>query len=450
MTNVAVHRRIAYGCLLVLVVTVGGCSRRPTIASVRALVKAGKLVSGCDQAGVLVRHGGETGARLAAMRCWIDCLEQAGDLARAARWLDQQSASAGVTLYGRALLALATSPAKLPRSLELFSQAARALPQEAEVPYRAGIVLLGDDQAAAAMPLLERACHLQDSAACRVALAHAQLDLDNTQKAIGHVSKVLMLDPRLADIERGRALIGRLARRRRQLPQVIRPRFREALENLVKRDRPALAMSAMRELIVDYPNLASLHTVSGLAALRLGANADAIVALRRAIELDRDDPANHLYLASIYRSSGRIEQAVKAYRHALRCDPFHRQAALELGELLQQLKRPKKAAEILDRLVLLDGGKHRSLRMAGRAHLAAGAPGSASRHFSRLLTQEPEDFEAHLRMAQSILEQLSAGQAGGQGMLERARHHTKKAAGTRPEDPEVKRLQQEIERSYRR
>ena len=422
-----------------------GCASGPqTVARAQTLMGEGKLSQACGILSGLVGEEQPAQARLKATRLWVDCLNRMGQLSRARARLSTLPPSPA-RLYAQALELLARSPADLPRVVGLLDQAAQQWPQQGEIPFRAGLLLLADEQAGKALPFLERACPLAQTAACSVALAHAQLDLGRMDQALDSVRKVPGLKPRPQDIKRGKALIQRVQRRARIVPRQVREQFRKALGLLHNEDKAGECINVVELILQDHPRLAAAHTLLGLAQVRLDNGAEAIVALRRAAELNPVDATNHYYMGLIYRQRRHTDKSIASFRQALRLDPFLERGARSLGELLLETSRPKEAAQVLDQLVQVDGGSPISLRFAGRAHLAARQLKRAEDCFTRLWQREPKDFELNLRLAQ-ILMQRHAKQGGRPAsLLQRAARHVERASATRPKDPDLLRLRARIE-----
>lgn len=438
----------AMACILAGIA--GGCAGAGAgkeLAGARALMKAGRLREACDQLEGLTSRAAEMsrGRQLTTVRRFVECLSRIGELDRAAPTL--AGLAEGARLYGRALAAVALDPAGLPRALALLARAGRAWPDQAEIPYRRGVLLLADDQAAAALPELERAGRLQDTAAIAAARAHALLDLGRTADALEAVRAVVKLRPTTKDIKRGRALVQRVTRRAQRIPPAAEATYREALDLLERQDRAGACIQKLEGLLLDHPNLASAHRLAGLAHLRLGNAAEAVVALRRAAELAPLDATAPLYLAVIYHKRGQLQLSADHYRRALRQDPFLVQAAQQLGRILLELKQPRQAAEVLEQVIALDGGADGSRRLAARAHLAAGALHRAEQHLVRLIRRSPEDFELNLRLGQVLLRRSL--EEGRPELLARARRHARKAASARPGDAEVQQLQAGLKRGSR-
>ncbi|MCK5796104.1 MAG: tetratricopeptide repeat protein [Deltaproteobacteria bacterium] len=411
-----------------------------TLDQARALLAQGKLKQACAQGERLVRgDGGGKTARLDAWRLWIDCLGRVGRLDEARAALAKEP-EGGATFYARGLLILARDPARLPAAVKLLAAAQRAWPDEGEIAYRAGVILLADAQSKRAVALLKRACTQAPTAHCSAALAHALLDIGRSSEALAEVRKILARHPRSADIRRGRQLIKRLVRRNRHVPSAARKLFVAARKSLLKDDNAAGALAKLRELEIDTPEIPAALTLRGLAHLRLGNLGRAVATFSRAAELDHLDARNDYYLGVIYEVRRQPDAAIIHFRRALRLDPFFRRAAVALGRLLSARGKFREAAALLDRLVVL-APSHVALRLAGRAHLRSGSLAQAEAYFRRLVAREPRDFEARLRLAQVLLRLSRDGPPEGRSAaLVEAREHAVEAAAIRPLDPEVKRL----------
>ncbi len=438
--NRACFRSLFLSCLLGL--GLGACAGSPpTLERGLSLMRADKLEQACGIFAELLERDGTPPARLNTLRPWVECLSRSGQLNRARSWLAGGPRD-GAHLYGSALVALATAPTGLPRALELLEQAEALWPAEGEIPYRRGILLLADDQPARALPVLTRACKMDDSAHCAAALGHALFDVGRVQAALHQIRRIPQLRPRPSDVRRGKLLITRVTKRAAALPRRLRPAYQKALHQLNQLDRPGATIKILEELLVDDPEFGEIYTLLGLAHLRLQHSAQATVAFRRARALSPLSAATSVYLAAIYQSRQRGDSAVEEYRRALQLNPFLWQAAHQLGKLLLSLRRPKEAAVVFEQAAVVDGGSPLSLRLAGRAYLAAGALQRAEFHFKRLYDQEPDDFEINLRLAQ-ILSRRGGGPTASQAR-QRAIMHVERAAKIRPKDPELESLRTQL------
>jgi tetratricopeptide (TPR) repeat protein len=442
--------------MVVLVFVLGGLvscatstdSRTPEpLQRARQLMRSGKLQRACDQLEELVQEGGGPKSRqLETLRSWVHCLSRIGQLERARRVLTGIEGSGGGRLYASALVEVAESPAGFNRALDLLARAQQKWPSEAEIPYRAAVLLMANEEPARALVRLEQASRLDDTAAIAAARAHALLDLGRTDEAMKQVRRVPLLDPEPLDLKRGRALIQRITRRSRRMPEQAMARFQEALDRLHLHDQAGLCIQKLEELLMDFPRLAAAHTLLGLAHVRLQNNAAAVVALTRAAALNPLDATNPIYLARIYQNRGRLRGAAHHYREGLKLDPFAADAARELGRVYLKLDQPQEAARVLRRALAIDGGSELSLRLAGRANLAAGKLTAAQSYFLRIIEGNPGDFETNLRLGQILLNRYSKEGKIQPELVTRASDYARRAARVRPEDPELEHLIKRLER----
>lgn len=434
---------VLLGLLFDLVVGTGCTPRAASLTEAQRAMAAGDWLAACPMFESLALANGSRAARLEAIRRGVDCHRKAGSLDRFTTRMSRLEPP--LRLYLEALSSLARDPARLPQAVGLLDRAGQLWPDEAEIPFRAGLMLLGNDEAARALPLLERACRLESSAACAAALAHALLDLGQRDEALEQARAIPGLLPRPQDLLHGRHLIARLARRDQAVPEPAAGRLRQAVALLPQEDRLAEAQKLLEDLLLDFPRLAPAHSMLGLVRLRLGNPAEAVMAFRQAALLNPKDPQNYFNLALIYNERNQWEQVVTLLRQTLQLDPFDARAARLQGEALLRLQRPGDAAEALERLVQVGGPRPDHLRLLARANQAAGRLDRAERAYRQLLAQLPRDFEGNLRLAQVLVQQrLKADRRPG--LLAEAGRYLGLAASLRPEDPEVKRLQAEVAR----
>jgi TolB-like protein/Tfp pilus assembly protein PilF len=98
-------------------------------------------------------------------------------------------------------------------------------------------------------------------------------------------------------------------------------------------------------------------------------------AIRRAVELDDDDPFVHFVVGDLRHLTGQTEAAVAALERALQLDPSYVHGYLMLGMMLATMGKPEQAiehAETAMRLSPKDPFFHMFLLAASLAHAAAG------------------------------------------------------------------------------
>lgn len=427
---------------LLSLLSVGACKTGPQdLPTARKALAMGKLQ--CEQVDALAKRTAgtraETREKLAALRLWIDCMDRSGRLAEAANKLRQQPVSPA-TLYARALVQITQDPATLKIAVQQLNEASLGWPKEDEFPYRAGLLLLANEDAAHALPLLKKACGLRASAHCSVALAHALLDLDKGQEALAEVTTLSRLSPRPQDIARGRSLISRLNQRRSRIPQKARLQFARSLELLNKKDRPYEAATILRRITGEHPSFGRAYTLLGLCQLRLGNEAEAIVAIRHATRLDEQDPLNPKLLAATYQRRGQLERALTLYQKAYELDPLDLHTLNSMAGLYSQLGLPRKTAEMLDESIALGQRNSEMLLKASKAHLRAGNGRAAEAYLLLLVAESPDDFESRIRLAEAIALRFKQSGYKALDLLARARAQLAAARALRSQHSDILRV----------
>lgn len=152
----------------------------------------------------------------------------------------------------------------------------------------------------------------------------------------------------------------------------------EAVENLCK------------TILVNDPNNASVCVIYGNILHGQGLIEQAIRAYRRAIRIDRCDPDTHLKLAMALESTGKFSEAVACYKTCLALAPNDRKIHLGLGSAflkLGKLNECERQLQIIFSLARNDSNAH---ELAGELALARGRCDEATKHFQHILYIDPK------------------------------------------------------------
>lgn len=115
----------------------------------------------------------------------------------------------------------------------------------------------------------------------------------------------------------------RAARQNYESALAVDPQFEEAHYNfgrLLRRANPQKALLHLRTAVRIDPKYALAHSELGAFLIQLKRYAAAERTLRKAISLDERSFWNHLYLANLLWTRGRLEQAEEEYQAACRLD----------------------------------------------------------------------------------------------------------------------------------
>lgn len=134
-----------------------------------------------------------------------------------------------------------------------------------------------------------------------------------------------------------------------------------AVEDLVRvgrlfeqMDDSVAAGEAYSKAILVNPQFTLGESFLGLLLFKQGSLTDAIVHLRRAVDLDPQDPANLTVLGVAMLDQGNHDEGIRHLEAALRINPNYEEAHFNMGLAFRRLD-PEKAAEHLRAAVNLDG-----------------------------------------------------------------------------------------------
>jgi tetratricopeptide (TPR) repeat protein len=217
-------------------------------------------------------------------------------------------------------------------------------PRPGLLNFRIGRQLILQHQPEAAVQHLERALTFdRDRPEVDYALGQALLDAGRPSAAIPHLRKALKASVRadLAgfDLARALAATGDRAGALQVLETVHPQNDRDAGswfalgELAMQLQAPAIAESLLRRAVATAPQAAKPRAELGLSLAALGRAGEAVVELERAVALDPSDPTTHLNLAVASAQAGRMDDARRHAREALRLKPDYDRAQQLLAAL---------------------------------------------------------------------------------------------------------------------
>jgi tetratricopeptide (TPR) repeat protein len=214
-----------------------------------------------------------------------------------------------------------------------LTRAAELAPNIADFQYRLGLFFVESDRYEDAVKALAKAIAL-DGHKARYRLPYA-LSLARTGDQAGAVRElttVLSLAPNADEVTLAEKTAKNLIDPFRGFPQAAREQW-DVAYGWLDHDSPAQAQQVLESLLQKYPDIAIVHALSGLTALRMDDASRAIYELRRAIELAPDLAEPRLYLGDIYASRGRPDNAREHYVAAIERNPFLADAYKRLAEV---------------------------------------------------------------------------------------------------------------------
>ncbi len=280
-----------------------------------------------------------------------------------------------------------------------LEQAVALAPTVAELHHRLGIALLESEHHEKALSELQRAVALApDQAGFYLPLAQALHRTGDEKGATAALTQVISHEASPAEVLTARRVMDPIADPFRQFPRAARPRLEQGIGWLQNYDAPQEAILAFEEILHDFPDLAVVHALLGLAYQRLDDTSRAVEELKRAIELDPEDGKNHFYLGELYLGRQRPKEAEEHFRRAVELNPLLDGAYLHLGDLALERRELDRARDLFQLLVRLQPeATAPRAKLATALQLEGDFPG-ADRELKRASQLEPSNLELMLRL----------------------------------------------------
>ncbi len=218
----------------------------------------------------------------------------------------------------------------------------------------------------------------------RLAGIEAQLRAGDARGALG-IADALIANPALAAGDRFAALM-------------LRSRIHEALGGL-----PA-AIADVEGALALNPRDARGYNELGILCADVREVDRAIVAFRRATELDSGYARAWNNLGNALRESGRLGEAESAFARATTADPRYPLAWANLGVARRDLGRDDDAAAAFERAIALDPKQRLALTALAGLRRGQGRIDEAAALYERALAAEPRDANAWLLYAGTLAE----------------------------------------------
>lgn len=305
----------------------------------------------------------------------------------------------GLALFSRA------SDAGTP-AVAAFERAIALSPNEPEFHYRLGIAHLESEQYTAALGPLRRAAELAPTrAAVRLPLAKALYRTGDSAGAVAALGTVVRASPTSAEVATARALMDQIGDPFTGFPKAAEGKLEQGMRLLQEMDVPQQAILAFEEILQDYPDLAVVHALLGLAYQRLDDAGRAVDEFKQAIELSPRDGKNYFYLGELYLSRQRSDAAREAFAKAVALHPLLDAAWFRLGELLLERRELPAAREAFQVLTALQPDAVPPRGKLALVYQLEGDYPAAERELRRVVEKDPENLEFVLRLGLLFTEQ---------------------------------------------
>ncbi len=346
----------------------------------------------------------------------------------------------GLAYFSRASDAGTPAVAAFERALELK-------PDEPELHYRLGLARLESEQYAEAVGPLRRAAELApERAGVRLPLAKALHRTGDAAGAVAALGALVRMSPSPSEVTTARALMDQIADPFARFPKAAEPKLEEGLRYLRELDAPHPAIVAFEEILRDYPDLAVVHALMGLAWQRLDDAGRAVEEFKRAIELAPEDGKNHFYLGELYLGRQRPEAAREHLERAVALNPLQDVAWFRLGDIHLEQRDLKAAGEAFRVLTYLAPDEEAPRGKLALVRQLEGDWAGAERELMRVVDKNPDNLEFTLRLGILFTEQAkqSSRPEERREAAGKAERWLRKVLETQPENAVASRALQQL------
>ncbi len=174
------------------------------------------------------------------------------------------------------------------------------------------------------------------------------------------------------------------------------------------------------------PQAWRVHTNLGIALAEEGRVDEAIAYLRRALDLNANQPDVPYNLALALTQAGRLDEAAAYHLRALELDPHHARARRHLAGILLQRGRFDEAIDQFRRLVDMAPEDVNALYNLGSLLAQQGKTDEAIAHLGRAVKLQPDNVEALNNLGNALDER---------GRIDEAITHYRRALQYKPDSP---------------
>ncbi len=216
------------------------------------------------------------------------------------------------------------------------------------------------------------------------------LDPDTLQRlaALGYVGSAPDVDPRavLPDPKDKIALFNRMG----------------AAKAAAGEEKFDQAVSLMREVVREDPQIVDAHVFIGNWLRRLKRDDEAIQAFRDGLRVKPDNELALSNLANLYRALGRHEAALEGYRSVLRLEPRNPQTWYQLATLYLDLGQVQKATETFREALVHNPNMGAAFNSLGAIAHARGDAAESEKLVRQGLALEPEVRTGRFNLARLL------------------------------------------------
>ncbi|HTY88693.1 MAG TPA: tetratricopeptide repeat protein [Candidatus Acidoferrum sp.] len=203
-------------------------------------------------------------------------------------------------------------------------------------------------------------------------------------------------------------------------------------EALLRQGRDAEAMVHLQQALQINPRYAQAHYNLGNLSHRLGRDDEAMVHFRAALQINPRYSEAHDNLGCVLFSHGQVDEAMVHFQQALQSDPRNADAHYNLSCALLFMGRLDEAVVEAQRALQINPGNANSHVNLGNALLQMGRDDEAIVHYHRALQINPSSLEVQNNLAWVLATASSAGLRDGRQAVDLAERANQTAGGENP------------------
>lgn len=301
--------------------------------------------------------------------------------------------------YQKGLLRFSRAAEAAGPAIKELEAAVAAKPTEGEFHHRLGVALLESEQYEKALAPLKKAVELEPKhTGWKLPMAKALGRTGQTAAATKAVREAVEEGLTANEAKAAHALMDQLTDPFARFPREAQGKLEQGLQWLQVADVPQQAIISFEEILRDYPDLAVVHSLLGLAYQKLDDAGRAVDEFKRALELDPSDGKTHVYLGDLYLARQRPDQAREQYEKALDRNATLDSAWLRLGELALEKRDLSKARRCFKAATTLAPDAPAPRIRLAMVHQLDGDFPAAEKELKTALDKDPESLELQLRL----------------------------------------------------
>ena len=179
----------------------------------------------------------------------------------------------------------------------------------------------------------------------------------------------------------------------------------KSLINLYSQGQFKQVLTEASQLLLKFPNSATIYNLTGAVNEQLGKLKEAIEAYNKALAIKPDYAVAYYNMGNALKDLGKLEEAIEAYSKALSINPNYAEAYLNVGNALQDLGKLEEAIEAYAKSHSIKPDYAEAYLNMGNALQEQGKLEEAIEAYSKALSIKPDYAEVYLNLGNALKDQ---------------------------------------------